>query len=477
MRSLFSRTVAGLLVAVLSAALLSGTAEDKRVAIYSTVANYSLPVIERNRQDYVGLLEALEPLGTVSAQVSGSRWKLRYNNNTEAEFNKGKRGAKAKGASFDLSGNFVLDNGRGFVPLADLSSLLSRILGGPVTFNPKSRRIFVGNVAIHFTAEITKTPSPQLIMHFSAPVNPAIATEPGKLEMKFSHDPVVAPASPKLTFDNNFISSAIYTEGNGEAQIVVDSSAPVLASFSDDRRTITVGPPPSPPAPSESTAQTKPPVPVTPVQPPAPISLGLPAPAPVHYFAVVDASHGGDERGAMLTSQIAEKDVTLGFARLLRQELDSRGLRTLLLRDGDVTIPLDRRAALTNAAAPTIYIAVHAASDGTGVRLYTGLTEPGAGNVGLFIPWESAQAAFLGASDAAATSLAAALHASDIPVRTLTAPLRPLNNITTAALAVEVAPPTGDVAQITSAKYQQPIAVAIATGVAEARGNLQGVRR
>ena len=89
---------------------------------------------------------------------------------------------------------------------------------------------------------------------------------------------------------------------------------------------------------------------------------------------MVDASHGGDERGAALTDQMAEKDVTLAFARLLRQELDSRGLRTLLVRDADTTLTPDRRATMTNAAAPAIYVCVHAASQGTGVRLYTALT-------------------------------------------------------------------------------------------------------
>ena len=470
------RAAVSVLLTLASAVLLSGSSEDKRVSIYSTAANYSLPVIERNKMDYVGLLEVLEPLGAVSARVNGSHWRLRYNN-VDAEFTTGKRGARAGNTDFDLSANFVLENGRGWVPLSDLSSLLSRILGGPVTFNPKARRLFVGNVAIHFTAQVSVATPSKLIMNFSAPVNPAIASEPGKLRMTFSQDPVVAPSSPKLTFDSTVISSANFVESNGEAEIVITSTAPLLASFSNNERTITVGPPPSAPS---STAPTPPTVASTPTSVPAPTTVTStnipPVLTPLHYFAVVDAGHGGEERGAALTGQMAEKDVTLAFARLLRQELDSRGLRTLLVRDNDATLSLDQRAATTNAVRPVVYVCVHAASEGTGVRLYTGLT-PSGETIGPFLDWNAAQSPFQPLSDVVATSVAAALHDKQIPVRTLTAPLRPLNNITTAAMAVELAPEGTDVSRLASPAYAQPIAAAVAGGIADARDKLQAVRK
>ncbi len=467
------RVAVAVLLAIASVVLLSGSAEDKRVSIYSTIASYSLPVVERNRLDYVGLLEVLEPLGTVSARVNGDHWRLRYND-SDAEFAANKRAARVRSTNFDLSANFILEGGRGLVPLVDLSGLLSRILGGPVTFNPAARRLFVGSVAVHFTAQVSDSVPPKLIMNFSSPVNPAIATEPGKLRMTFSHDPVVAPSSPKLTFNSTVITSANFIESNGEAEMVITSTVPMLASFSNNGRTITVGPPPTATATAATTAQISQPAAIA----PAPVAVASPpAPGAPRYFAVVDASHGGEERGAALTDQMAEKDVTLAFARLLRQELDSRGLRTLLLRDADSTLTLDQRAAMTNAAGPVIYVCVHAASQGTGVRLYTALAAPGGESVGPFVDWDDAQSRFQALSDAAATSVAAALHEKQFPVRTLTAPLRPLNNITTAAVAIEIAPPAGDIAQLSSAAYQQPIAAAVATGVAEARDKLQGARR
>src|SRR5574337_609548 len=70
---------------ILAALVIVAAPENKQISVYSTAANYSLPVLEKNGQDYVGLLEMLEPLGTVSAKADGSRWKFRYND-VDSEF-------------------------------------------------------------------------------------------------------------------------------------------------------------------------------------------------------------------------------------------------------------------------------------------------------------------------------------------------------------------------------------------------------
>jgi N-acetylmuramoyl-L-alanine amidase len=47
-----------------------------------------------------------------------------------------------------------------------------------------------------------------------------------------------------------------------------------------------------------------------------------------------------------------------------------------------------------------------------------------------------------------------------------------LNNIITAAIAVEVAPPAADLSQLTSPDYQQLIASAVANGIVAIRTQL-----
>lgn len=290
--------------------------------------------------------------------------------------------------------------------------------------------------------------------------------------MVFSHEPIVAPGSQTLTFDSKVIPSARFQENNGAAEIVVTSDVPVMASFSNDGRRITIAPPVA----TSAQAQGQPPAQsgAPALSPPMVIpSSSAATPGSLPVFAVVDASHGGDERGAALTDQLPEKDVTLAFARRLREELMARGLTTMLLRDADVTLTLDQRAEKTNVAGAAIYLCVHAASEGNGVRLYTALMPSAGENHGPFVDWDTAHSPFRGTSLVAASSLASELKNKQIAVRTFSAPLRPLNNVTMAALAIEVGPTSGSVAQLTTPEYQQLIASAVATGIADIRDKLR----
>jgi hypothetical protein len=58
-------------------------------------------------------------------------------------------------------------------------------------------------------------------------------------------------------------------------------------------------------------------------------------------------------------------------------------------------------------------------------------------------------------------------------VKSLAAPVRPLNNIAAAAIAIEIAPQGDTVESITDAKYQQDVAAAVAAGIAASRGKLE----
>ena len=448
--------------------LVSGAPETKRLSVYSPSANFSLPVTERNGGDYVGLVEILEPLGAATARVDGRTSRVRYNS-LDAEFTDGKTRARVQGQNFDLPGSFVVDNGHGLVPLGSLPTLLQRFLGAPVNFRETSRRLFIGDVAVHFTAQVNKTSPPTLVMNFSSPVNPMIATEPGKLRMVFTHEPLVPPGSQSLTFDSTVIPSATFQENNGAAEIAVAGPVPLFASFSNDGRTITITPAPQAVArPAPSPAQAPPTLSANPTPPAAPGPPAAPntsGPLSTQYFVVVDASHGGDERGAALSDQLAEKDVTLAFGRRLRQELQARGFTTLLLRDGDITLGLDQRASLTNGAHPAIYICLHAGSQGSGVRLFTALLPAGGENRGPFLDWDTAQSRFRALSQNTESSLASEFGKRQVPVRSLAAPLRPLNNVAAAAVAIEIAPPAGKIADLDSPAYQQVVAESVVAGI------------
>jgi N-acetylmuramoyl-L-alanine amidase len=446
--------------------VLSG-APEKHLSVYSVAANYSLPLIQREGRDYVGLLELLEPLGRVSSKSDNSRWRLRYNN-VQAEFEVDKARARVQGRDAELGGKFLVENRRGLVPVGSLSALLPRILGGPVSLHEVSDRLFIGSVATHFTASLSGDNPPKLVFHFTAPVNPTIATDAGVLRMTFSREPLVGPASPTLTFGSKVISSATYGENGGSAVVTVNASVPVIATFANEGRTITITPI-STPTQSATPAAATPPAPAPQATPPAPTPA---APAARRYFAVVDASHGGDDQGETLSTTLAEKDVTVTLARSLRQELESRGISTLVLRDSDANLSVDQRAVFANADHAAIYIAVHASSSGHGVRVYTAMLPYGEDDRGPFHSWTTAQHPALPLSQSTASVIASEFQKRQLPVRTLSAALRPLNNLTGPAIAIEVAPQGSELSQLTAPDYQQLVAGAVATAIAAVRDQL-----
>jgi len=453
------------------------SADEKHISVYSPVAIYTLPVVDRAGREYVGLLELLEPLGRVSSQSEGRRWRLRYNA-VDAEFIAGSTRARIHGRDFDFMAPFLLENSRGLVPLSSLSGFLPRFLGTPVNFRESARRLFVGDVGIQISFELDASNPPRLTLNFSAPVNPTISTEPGKLRMVFKRDPVVSPGSQSISFDNQVITHATYSENNGDAELDLAANEPLLASFSNNRRTIIVSAVPQTPA-TPNVVGTGPqnPAQASPLSArSANIASGnanIDANINVHrVLAVVDPAHGGEERGAALTDRLAEKDVTLGFARLLRHELEIRGFAVALLRDGDSTSTPDQRAASANIARAGIYISLHAVAQGSGARVYTALLPVEGTSKGIFHAWNAAQAPSLPVSRIVSAAVVAEMQKKEFPVQGSSASLRPLNNVFMPAVAVELAPGANGVADLTSANYQQRAASAIANAVASVRDRL-----
>jgi N-acetylmuramoyl-L-alanine amidase len=205
-------------------------------------------------------------------------------------------------------------------------------------------------------------------------------------------------------------------------------------------------------------------------QPTVPVQ---PVPAQHALLIMIDPAHGGSELGAVLNAAMPEKDVTLAVARRLRQELAARGIQALLTRDNDATISTDQRAQTVNSVHPALYIAIHATSQGSGMRIYTAMLPAAGDNSGPFVDWQTAQASSLNRSRWIQDHVAAGIQKTGFPFRSLVAPLRPLSNLTVPALAVEIAPTTGDVSQLASIDYQQMVTAALANSIAAVRTNLE----
>jgi N-acetylmuramoyl-L-alanine amidase len=74
---------------------------------------------------------------------------------------------------------------------------------------------------------------------------------------------------------------------------------------------------------------------------------------------VVDAGHGGRDNGAFRRYGGAEKNATLDVATRLASKLRESQFRVVMTRSGDVFIPLDQRAAISNRQKNTIFVSIH----------------------------------------------------------------------------------------------------------------------
>lgn len=75
----------------------------------------------------------------------------------------------------------------------------------------------------------------------------------------------------------------------------------------------------------------------------------------------IDAGHGGQDPGAVGLGGQREKDVNLAIARELARQVDATpGLKSYLVRDRDVFIPLHERARKARRAGADMFISVHA---------------------------------------------------------------------------------------------------------------------
>src|SRR5947208_5200872 len=74
---------------------------------------------------------------------------------------------------------------------------------------------------------------------------------------------------------------------------------------------------------------------------------------------VIDAGHGGYDRGGIPGQRIAEKDMTLDVAQRLKNVLSTSGYRVVKTRSTDVFVSLGGRVAIANSYRNAIFVCIH----------------------------------------------------------------------------------------------------------------------
>jgi N-acetylmuramoyl-L-alanine amidase len=157
---------------------------------------------------------------------------------------------------------------------------------------------------------------------------------------------------------------------------------------------------------------------------------------------VLDPAHGGVDLGARGTEGIRESEVILQFAAVAKRSLEAQGFQVVLTRAGNDNPSFDDRSARVNAQRGAIFITLHIASTGLAgtVRTYVMPDFPTVPEPTGLIPWDRAQAPFLGLShklgDLVQAEMAKRFRGS--PPTAEAAPVRQLRTTAAPAIAVEI---------------------------------------
>jgi N-acetylmuramoyl-L-alanine amidase len=197
---------------------------------------------------------------------------------------------------------------------------------------------------------------------------------------------------------------------------------------------------------SVSTAQS--PAAAPPVSPPgaAPGQAGSPfgtqAPSRGLNIVVLDPAHGGTDPGARGTGGIRESDIVLDLALQVRRALEQQGFQVVQTRQGNEDPSFDDRSAMANAQRGAVFVTLHISSTGLQgtARVYVNSDLGPVTDLNGLIPWDRAQAPFLGLSrkfgDLVQGFLTQRFRGS--PDAAQTASVRQLRTIAAPAIAVEI---------------------------------------
>jgi N-acetylmuramoyl-L-alanine amidase len=159
-------------------------------------------------------------------------------------------------------------------------------------------------------------------------------------------------------------------------------------------------------------------------------------------IVVLDPAHGGTDPGARGTGGIRESEIVLDLAVEVRRALELQGFQVVQTRQGNENPSFDDRSAIANAQRGAVFVSLHISSTGLpgSVRVYLGADLPLVTDSNGLIPWDRAQAPFLGLSrkfgDLVQGALAQRFKGS--PDTAQTAAVRQLRTTAAPAIAVEI---------------------------------------
>ena len=391
----------------------------------------------------------------------------------------GQPAASVGGRVLSLSSAVLRDGRNWYVPVDFVPRVVGPATGQRIEIRPVSRTILVGD--IRWPQVAVRLERQGASVRVSADVQPAtpfrLTREGNTVVARFD------ATSLDLTLGGASVTDLVASVRADGVNVIIDlGPAASIVRPADDgaggRFTVDVSPAPRPGQDA----------------PPPDLNVGL-------KIVAIDAGHGGEEPGAKSAAGAMEKDVTLALARQLKAAIESRlGLRVVMTREGDDTVPLDRRTATINNSQSNVLISLHADAAFRptvgGAEILTlspsdyqrrlppatapALTVPvvGGGTRTIdVVPWDLAQLPHVAASTAFAASVERHLRERQVPMHPRaqdTLPLRLLAGANMPAILLETGFLTNadDAAALSGAERPAAIVDALIAALTDLRASM-----
>ena len=269
--------------------------------------------------------------------------------------------ASVAGRLVSLPSAPVRTAGRWLVPVEFVSRALALVYDQRLDLRRPSHLLIVGDLRVprvNVRAEPVAA-GVRLTIDSTPKTTSALSQDGGRLLVKFDADaidPTLPAFQPQPFISGIRIADAVtldidlgprFAAFRASTETIDDTTRLVVDLVGSDANTTSAAPP--------GRGSVAPPGP-----PPADLpAIGTPT-ASIRTIAI-DAGHGGGDVGVKGPGGTAEKDVTLAVARRLKAAIEARlGVRVLLTRDDDRSVPLDDRIAVANNSKADLFISLHA---------------------------------------------------------------------------------------------------------------------
>ena len=476
------------------------SAQTPPLTIVARDGRKPLPVTSINNQDYIAVDDINTAFATTTREDRLAGGLTMTARGRSIVLTENQNVVSAAGRLVTLPAPPLRRDNRWYVPADFLPRALSPAIDTRLDLRRSARLLIVGDLRVPRVVSRVDAGANNVAVTFDITPNAEtrVNAQPGRLIVQFDADALdlSIPLVPTQGFVQSIApgdtpQTIVVTLGPRYATHRVTNSQPDPAS---GRVTIDLMP---------ATTDVAP-VPAPPPSPAPDTRLVIPTQGPSTGLrtVVIDAGHGGDELGTQGPKGTIEKEITLSVARRLRTLIESRlGLKVFLTREDDRTMSLDDRSAFANNHRADVLISIHAnyavrpALKGAEVYYLTveradeearkkaaenATTLPALGGgsraVDLIL-WETAQARYLEQSAALAgfieQSLRPRVEMSPRPVQQL--PLRVLVGANMPAALVEIGylSNTDQETQLTTAAYQDQVALALLDALTKFREFLE----